>query len=174
MFGEPIARINGLLRVVFITGGASGIGAACAVRFLRGGWRVSLLDLNDVPGPVSENVLAIHGDVTVEATRQTAVQRTLDRLGRIDAVIHSAGIGLYRTCLHTEPDHLKQIFETNFVAPWRLSQLVLPVIRKSGSGTIVNIGSVAGEVSLPWAAAYSASKSATHSMMESMRRELVL
>src|SRR5262249_35086660 len=62
--------------------------------------------------------------------------------------------------------------DVNVLAPLALAQRVIPIMRSQGDGTIVNIGSVAGLVSLPWAAAYSASKFALHAVDDSLRREL--
>jgi short-subunit dehydrogenase len=69
-------------------------------------------------------------------------------------------------------DLLRRMFDVNFVAPLLLSQLVIPAMRRQRSGTIVNIGSVAGDVALHWTAGYCASKSALHSVTDSLRREL--
>jgi short-subunit dehydrogenase len=105
-------------------------------------------------------------------TREAAFERTLRALGRIDLLINNAGVGLYALPTETPFDGCRRVFEVNVLAPMALAQLVLPSMSRQGSGIIVNIGSVAGLVALPWAAAYCASKSALHAMHDALRREL--
>jgi short-subunit dehydrogenase len=69
-------------------------------------------------------------------------------------------------------ESFRLLFEVNVMAALRLTQLVIPIMRRQRSGSIVNIGSVAGDVSLPWAAGYAASKYALHGITDSLRREL--
>ena len=120
----------------------------------------------------SMGVTTTLGDVTSKETRETAVQRTLSAYGRIDVLINNAGVGLYGMPTEVAPALFSRLLEVNVVAPLALTQLVIPVMLKQGSGTIVNIGSVAARVALPWAVAYSASKSALLAVHDSLRLEL--
>lgn len=161
-------------RTALITGGSSGIGAACAQRFLALNWAVSVVAL---PGPELDHTadlgaLVTHGDITLQEIRERALERTLRRYGRIDVLINNAGIGLYAPPTEIEISAFSRILDVNVLAPLALTQLVVPYMNHQGSGAIVNIGSVAGFVALPWAAAYSASKFALDSMHDSLRREL--
>ena len=161
-------------RVALITGGSDGIGAACVHEFVASGWNVSSLALpgRDLDRQSADGVLTIAGDVTSVQTREAAVQETLSRYGRIDVLINNAGVGLFGVPSELPLECFSRLFDINVMAPLALSRQVIPVMRKQGIGAIVNIGSVAGFVSLPWAAGYSASKAALHSFHDSLRREL--
>jgi short-subunit dehydrogenase len=167
-------RPDPVSRVVVITGGSQGIGAATVQRFRDKGWKVSTVAL---PGENlnrwrSRSVLTVEGDIASKDVRTDVVDRTLQRFGRIDALVNNAGIGLYGSPSNLPTDLLSRLFEVNAVAPLDLAQLVLPAMRRQGSGTIVNIGSVAGNVSMPWAVGYCASKFALHALNDSLRLEL--
>jgi NADP-dependent 3-hydroxy acid dehydrogenase YdfG len=160
--------------VALITGGSAGIGAACVRKFLAAGWNVSVLALpdsnmnwlNDI------GVVTTAGDVTSEWARESAVQRTLSAYGRIDLLLNSAGVGLYATPSETSLALFSRLLDVNVLAPLALAQLVIPVMLDQKSGMIATMGSVAGNIALPWAAAYSASKAALHSIHDALRIEL--
>jgi short-subunit dehydrogenase len=161
-------------RVALVTGASGGIGSACVRQFLQAGWRVSATAL---PGPTLErlggrDVLVVPGDITSAPVRRDIVEQTLDRYGRIDVLVNSAGVGLYASPTGVPLDLMSRLFEVNVFAALAMAQAVIPTMRYMGSGSIVDIGSVAGFSSLPWAAAYCASKSALHSVNDALRREL--
>ena len=159
--------------VLLITGASEGIGAACARLFQEKGARVSLLAL---PGPDfgdgGEDRLVSAGDITDDAFRRSVVQNTIDRFGRIDVLINNAGEGLYAPPSSVDVQLAKRLFDINVFSALALTQLVIPHMRAQRSGTIVNIGSVGGRVSLPWSVMYCASKFAVHAVNDSLRREL--
>jgi NAD(P)-dependent dehydrogenase (short-subunit alcohol dehydrogenase family) len=160
--------------VILLTGGSQGIGAACVQSFLTKNWKVATVAL---PGEGLDRwrkhgVLALEGDLTGEEVRRAAVDQTLEHFGRIDALVNNAGVGLYAPPSEMPVDLFRRMMEVNAMAPLALAQLVVPVMRRQGSGTIVNIGSVAGNVSMPWAVGYCASKFALHALNDSLRREL--
>jgi short-subunit dehydrogenase len=161
-------------RVALITGGSDGIGAACVQEFVASGWSVSSLALpgRDLDRQSADGILTIAGDVTLPQTRKAALEETLHRYGRVDVLINSAGVGLFGVPSELPLECISRLFDINVMAPLALCRQVIPVMRKQGTGTIVNMGSVAGFVSLPWAAGYSASKAALHSFHDSLRREL--
>ncbi len=159
---------------ILITGASQGIGAACARRLAGHGGRVSLTALEQ-PGFEdfeSRDHLVTVGDITNPATRRAAVERTLDCFGRIDVVINNAGVGQYGYPSEVDVEISKRIFDVNVFSALAITQLALPHMRTQGSGVIVNIGSVGGEVSLPWAVMYCATKWALHCVDDSLRREL--
>ena len=100
------------------------------------------------------------------------VARTVAHFGRIDAVINNAGQGIYWPVAASPERETRALFELNFFAPLKLAQAAIPEMRKRGGGTIVNIGSIAGHVALPWMPLYSASKSSLGTLTESLRMEL--
>ncbi|HYZ84411.1 MAG TPA: SDR family NAD(P)-dependent oxidoreductase [Bryobacteraceae bacterium] len=160
--------------VVLITGGSAGIGAACVRKFLAEGWRASVLALEDqnLEWLDTQGIVVTAGDITLNEVRETAVRSTLAAFGRIDVLINSAGVGLYAPPTAVRADLFSRLLEVNVIAPLALAQMVIPPMLERKSGVIVTMGSVAGYVALPWAAAYSASKAALHSLHDALRVEL--
>lgn len=160
--------------VVLITGASEGIGAACAKLFQKEGAKVSLLGLPSQSfADLNEDARIISaGDITDPAFRRTVVQNTIDRFGRIDVLINNVGVGLYAPPSLADAELVKRLFDINVISPLALTQLVIPCMLKEGTGSIVNLGSVGGRVSLPWSALYCASKFAVHAVNDSLRREL--
>src|SRR5215472_13247295 len=128
-------------RVVLITGASRGLGAFCVESFIKIGWRVCGVALPDkeFERRESDSVLSICGDITSEEVRQTAVSEAVQRFGRIDVLVNNAGVGLYASASQTSPDLFLRLLETNLVAPLALSRLVVPAMRRRGSGIIVNV-----------------------------------
>jgi short-subunit dehydrogenase len=165
-------RIAG--KVAFITGASEGIGAAMAAEFRRRGARLALMARSEekLRKQASNDDVAIAGDVTDAAAREQAVKRALERFGAIDILINNAGRGLYSPSWQAPLPEARAMFELNFFAPVAMTQLVVPGMRERGSGTIVNVGSIAGKVTLPWFTLYSASKYALGSFTDGLRMEL--
>ncbi len=165
-------RIDG--KVVLITGASEGIGAACAAEFARAGARLSLTarsedGLRRAGGP---DALITAGDLTDEAARRRAVDRTIERFGAIDILINNAGMGFYCPSWRAPMEETRRLMELNFFAVLGITQLVVPHMRERRSGMIVNVGSIAGKFTLPWMTIYSASKFALGSLTEGLRMEL--
>jgi short-subunit dehydrogenase len=165
-------RIDG--KVVLITGASGGIGGACAREFARRGARLSLVarsedKLKEVAGA---DALVTAGDLTSAEVRRSLVERTLERFGTIDILINNAGVGLYAPAWKAPLDEAHAMFELNFFASLAMIQLVAPHMRERRSGMIVNIGSIAGKVTLPWFTLYSATKFALGALTEGLRMEL--
>jgi short-subunit dehydrogenase len=166
-------RLDG--KVVLITGASEGIGAACAAEFARAGAKLSLTarseaGLRAVAG--NRGALITPGDITSDEVRRSVVNRTLDHYGAIDVLINNAGAGLYRPSWSAPLDEVRHLWELNFFALLGLTQLVVPHLRARRSGMIVNVGSIAGKVPLPWLTLYSASKFAVGALTEGLRMEL--
>ena len=162
-------------KVVLITGASEGIGASCAKLI---GQRGAKLSLTALPGgefqpEESSSRIVIPGDITSAATRQEIVEKTIDRFGRIDVLINNAGVGQYGYPTEVDTEISKRIFDINVFSALALTQLVVPHMRARKSGTIVNMGSVGGKVSLPWAVMYCATKWALHCVDDSLHRELM-
>ena len=101
------------------------------------------------------------------------MDRTLERYGTIDILINNAGVGAYRPSWEMPMDEVRALMELNFFAVVGLTQMVAPHMRARRSGLIVNIGSIAGKMTLPWMTLYSASKSALGTLTEGARMELL-
>ncbi len=164
-------RIEGI--VAIITGASEGIGAACAAEFARYGARLSLTARSEEAlHKAAPGALVTPGDLTREDTRRAVVERTLERYGAIDALINCAGAGLYLPSWEAPMEDARRLMELNFFALLGMTQLVAPHMRARRRGCIVNVGSIAGKVTLPWLTLYSASKSAVGALTEGLRMEL--
>jgi len=164
-------RIEG--KVALITGASEGIGAACAAAFRARGAKLSLTarSAEKLSAVAGADGLATPGDITLPAVRREVVERTLDRFGQIDILVNNAGRGLYCPTLEAPLEEVERLFALNLYAPLAMMQLVAPHLGGRG-GTIVNVGSIGGRVTLPWLTVYSASKYALGSLTDGLRMEL--
>jgi short-subunit dehydrogenase len=154
---------------VLITGASRGIGSACAEAFGR---RSAVLSLTARTPIEREDALVTTGDLTDEDARRRIVDATLSRFGRIDILVNNAGQGSYHSPLHAPEEETRSLFELNFLAPLAMARLVAPHMRHVGSGVIVNVGSIAGRITLPWMTIYSATKFALGALTDGLRLEL--
>lgn len=161
-------------KVVLITGASEGIGAACAEAFRKRGARLALTarSRDKLERIGAGESLTIAGDITDPQVRASVVDATMERFGAIDVLINSAGVGLYAPAWSAPLDEVRRMFELNVFALLGMAQLVAPIMRGQRRGTIVNIGSIAGKVTLPWFTLYSASKYAVGSLTDGLRMEL--
>jgi NAD(P)-dependent dehydrogenase (short-subunit alcohol dehydrogenase family) len=163
--------------VIVVTGASSGIGRATAVRLGRRGNTVVLAarraaELESVAAEITAAggaALVAPADVTDPLAVNALVERALTVDGRIDALINNAGVGCDSSILSGEED-VRAVVEVNLLAPIRLMRAVVPIMREQRSGSIVNIGSVAGEIGI--GGVYSASKFGLRGINDSVRREL--
>jgi short-subunit dehydrogenase len=160
--------------VVLITGASQGIGRACSSVFEQRGARLSIVarDPQKLATAGGTDTLRTAGDITCDDVRREVVARTMERFGRIDILINNAGMGLYSAASNAPMDDARALFELNLFAPLALAQLVVVGMRERNRGTIVNISSIAGKVTLPWFTLYSVSKFALGSLTDGLRMEL--
>jgi len=160
-------------KVILITGASSGIGKACAEHLASCGCRVfgTCRDATDRK-VVNGNIEMLSMNVDSDDSVRAAVGDLLKRAGRIDGVVNNAGFALMGSVEDTTIDEAKAQMETNFFGVLRVCRAVLPIMRKQGSGHIINISSLAGVLGLPFSGLYSASKFALEGMTESLRLEL--
>ena len=161
-------------KVVLITGASQGVGAACVESFRKKGAKLSLVarsgdKLRRLGG---DDSVITAGDLTDPAVRQKAVNNTIERFGSLDILINNAGVGLYTPTWRAELADVQAMVELNLMVPIALIQLAVPHMIKQRSGTIVNVGSIAGKVTLPWLTVYSATKYALGSLTDGLRIEL--
>ena len=159
-------------KVVLITGASEGIGAACAHAFHEKGARISLSCLPGPDFPRPDGALVTEGDITDHKVREDLVRRTVERFGTVDILVNNAGVGLYKPPSSAPLELVRRLFEVNVFAPLGLAQLAIPHMKGKDRGMIINMGSVGGYASLPWASMYCASKFALHAVSDSLRREL--
>lgn len=160
--------------VVLITGCSTGIGRALAKRFQQAGcttWATARRPdaIDDLPA------LGIHTtalDVTDGVSIQSAVRTVESAHGRIDILVNNAGIPVMGPTAEVPLDDLRRLWETNLTGPVAMAQAVIPGMVARGSGHIVNVGSVSGILTTPFAGPYCASKGALHHLNDAMRMEL--
>jgi NAD(P)-dependent dehydrogenase (short-subunit alcohol dehydrogenase family) len=151
-------------RVALVSGAASGIGQAVAVRLAEEGATVVSCDIADIEG-------GIVCDVTDEQSCAAAVSAVLAAHGRLDVLANVAGIGISRMIAKLTADEWRRVIDVNLTGTFLLSQSALPALLES-RGTIVNMGSVAGLRATAYNAAYCASKGGVIMLTKSMAIEL--
>ena len=165
-------------RTAIVTGGAAGIGLAIAQRLAQSGARVSIWDRDDKSLAESAKALgsAAHTakvDVSQEASVATALAATLQALGKVDALVCSAGItGPNLTVADYPLADWKQVLDINLTGVFLCNRALVPHMAKNDYGRIVNIASIAGKEGNPNASAYSASKAGVISLTKSLGKEL--
>jgi NAD(P)-dependent dehydrogenase (short-subunit alcohol dehydrogenase family) len=153
-------------RTVLVTGASSGIGALCAGRLARAGWRVLAASRRGTAPAGCEGIVM---DVDDDASVARAVQAA----GPVDALVACAGFGIAGAIEDTPTREAKAQFETNFFGAHRVVHALLPAMRARRGGGIVLVSSLAADVPLPYQAFYSASKAALSNYAEALRLELV-
>jgi len=156
-------------KVALVTGASSGIGAAIAAALAKSGYRV--FGASRHPDASSNEIETIVMDVDDDASVASAVAGVMQRAGRVDAVINSAGWALMGPIEETSIAEARAQMETNFFGVLRVCLAVLPIMRAQKSGYIVNISSLAGVFGNPFSGLYSASKFALEGLSESLRFE---
>jgi len=161
--------------VVLVTGASSGIGratvAACAAR----GWSVAATmrqpdaagDLAALPG-----VCLLPLDVTSPGSVESAVAAVVTRFGRLDAVVNNAGYAVNGVFEGMDDATIRRQFETNVFGLMRVTRATIPVMRRQGGGTLVQVSSMGGRVTFPLYSVYHATKWAVEGFSESLAFEL--
>lgn len=144
--------------VALVTGAAGGIGSAVVHCFRQAGVRVTALDLDPLAEKSGPDLLALQGDVTDSSFLEHAVESTRKAFGRIDSLVHCAGI--IRDAVHWKlsDESWDQVLEVNLTSGFRLLRAVVPVMRSQGSGAIVMVSSINGIRGKFGQANYAASK----------------
>ncbi|MDP2818840.1 MAG: SDR family oxidoreductase [Polaromonas sp.] len=148
-------------RVCIVTGGAQGIGEACARRFAREGAQVVIADLADAPGEALAQELGalyLHCDVGDKAQVDAVVARTVQAHGRIDVLVNNAGIFRAAEFLDVSEADFDAVLRVNIKGSFLMGQAVARVMAHTGSGNIVNMSSVNGVLAIPTIASYNVSK----------------
>ncbi len=159
-------------RAVLVTGCSSGIGRATAQRLAAGGWTVyasarRLETVADLDG-----CRPLQLDVTDDASMRAAVERIEEEEGAVGVLVNNAGYSQSGAVESVPLDDARRQFETNVFGLARLTQLVLPGMRRQGWGRVVNVSSMGGRLTFPGGGWYHASKHAVEALSDALRFEV--
>ncbi|HWF64332.1 MAG TPA: oxidoreductase [Rhizomicrobium sp.] len=158
-------------RTALVTGASSGIGLVTARALRRDGYRVFGTSRKRVPD-TPDGVTMLVCDVTDDASVQAAVGEILSRAGRIDLLVNNAGIGLVGGAEESTAAQAKTIFDVNVFGTIRMTNAVLPAMRRQRRGRIVNLSSILGLIPAPYNALYASTKHAVEGYSESLDHEV--
>lgn len=158
-------------KTAIVTGASSGIGRASAEALARAGFTVFGTSRRTTSnGPNGVTMLAC--DVTDDAAVNALVANVLAQTGRIDLLVNNAGVGLLGGAEESSVAQVQALFDVNLFGVMRMTNAVLPSMRRRGDGRIINIGSILGLVPAPYSAHYSAVKHALEGYSESLDHEV--
>lgn len=162
-------------KVIFITGASSGIGKATSLFFAQQGWNVIATMRN--PEKETElknypNILVTHLDVSDNQSIKTAISEGIEKFGKIDALVNNAGYGQQGLFEAISAEKIRAQFEVNVFGLMNVTHAILPHFRSRKQGTLVNVTSGAGRVTVPLISVYAASKFAVEGFSESLSYEL--
>lgn len=166
-------------KVVIVTGGASGIGAAACERFAREGARVISVDLDEAHGREQESRLSAEGhdvwfhraSVADEAQVAAVFAAVESKYGRLDALFNNAGIALESFASTTTYEDWRKILSVNLDGVFLMARAAIPLMIKGGGGAIVNTSSICGHIATAGAASYNTSKHAIEGLTKSIALE---
>jgi NADP-dependent 3-hydroxy acid dehydrogenase YdfG len=170
LFGVSIVNST-----IFITGASSGIGEATAKYFFKQGWNVAATMRSPEKASswaTDKRIICPRVDVTDPMSIVSAIDRTLERFGRIDVLVNNAGYALMGPIEGVTAEQFYQQFQTNVFGVVATMQAVLPLFRQQRHGTIINVASIGGRIGFPMTAAYHGTKWAVEGISEAMRYEL--
>ncbi len=151
-------------RVAIVTGGASGIGAACVAALVGAGARVTVADIQEQAGHAqaarrgADRARFIRTDVSRAADAERCVAATLDAFGRVDIVVINAGIFVYKPLHEFSEAEWDLVLDVNLKGVFLMSKFAIPHLIATGGGSIVNISSVHAGATAAKVASYAASK----------------
>jgi Dehydrogenases with different specificities (related to short-chain alcohol dehydrogenases) len=159
------------MKVAIITGATSGIGLATARVLKREGWSLSLVGRKTeaIEEEFKEDLI-IKADISDPQVAEDIVKRTVEKFGRLDALINNAGQTLDKPILRITAEDLENHFRTNLFSAFLLSKSALRYFKDGG--VIVNVSSVVGIIGNSWQTAYSASKAGLIAFTKSLAKEM--
>ena len=163
-------------KVAFITGGGTGIGRACALAFAAEGAQIALAGRRKEPlAAVTREIessggkaLALTCDVADRKAVDAAIARTVLHFGHLNVIVNNAGAVMVGTAEETSEEDWSRVLATNLTGTFLVSRGAIPALRKSGGGSIVNIGSYLGIVARRQRAAYCAAKAGVAGLTRAM------
>lgn len=161
-------------KVILISGGSSGFGKMAALELIKSGHIVygAARRIEQMQELIDAGGHAIKLDVTSDESVKSGVELVLKEQGRIDALINNAGYGCYDFVETADIAQMKQMYEVNIWGLVRLTQAVLPYMRMQKKGSIINISSLVGKLSMGVFGFYSSTKHAVEAISDALRQEV--
>jgi len=167
-------------QVTIVTGGAQGIGLAIAEAVLAHGGSVLVADADgdkaaEAVAPLTAegaNIAAVQCDVTSERDQARVIQECLDRFGRVDVLVNNAGVIRDGYISKLSEADFDLVLDVSLKGAWLGSRAVAPLLRRQGSGSIVNISSLSGKVGNPGQTNYSAAKAGLIGLTKALAKEI--
>jgi len=161
-------------KVVLITGASAGIGMETAKFLKQNGYIVygAARRIDRLKALEQSGIKTLMIDVTKDESMIKGVQQIIDAEGRIDVLVNNAGFGSYGAVEDVTMDDARYQLEVNVIGAMRMTQLVLPYMRKQHYGKIINISSIGGKIATPFGGWYHASKFAIEGLSDSLRNEV--
>lgn len=160
-----------MAKVVLITGASSGIGKSTAEHLTSKGYSVYGTSRKPKSSTV-DGCQMIALDVMKVDSIKKAIDTIIEREGQIDVLVNNAGMGITGPVEDTPTEEMRKVFDTNFFGAIDVIKAVLPHMRRQGSGSIINVTSIAGYMGLPYRGIYSATKGALELTVEAIRMEV--
>jgi NAD(P)-dependent dehydrogenase (short-subunit alcohol dehydrogenase family) len=162
-------------KVAIVTGGASGIGEAISVLFAKQGAKVYIMDSNITKAQsLVDEIRQTNGDaeaVLCDISIQKEVLDAVGRMNRVDILVNNAGIAHVGNADNTSEEDFERVYQVNVKGPYNLLFACIPLMKKQGGGSIVNLASIASLVGIPDRFAYSMSKGAMAAMTLSVAKD---
>lgn len=161
-------------KIALVTGASAGIGKITALQLQEKGFKVygAARRLDNMADLATKGICIISLDVTNEDSMVSCVNSILEAEGRIDVLVNNAGYGSYGAIEDVPLEEARRQLDVNLFGLARMTQLVLPSMRKNHFGKIVNISSMAGKISTPFGAWYHATKFAVEGFSDCLRMEV--
>jgi NAD(P)-dependent dehydrogenase (short-subunit alcohol dehydrogenase family) len=165
-----MGRVAG--KTAIVTGGAAGIGRACALALAGEGARVAVADVDEAGGADTAAAIRTDGgeaffrraDVAVTADMRELVRQAADRWGRLDVLVNNAGVAISGSVTEITDEDWERVLSVNLSGVWRGMRFAIPEMLKTGGGSVINTSSVQSVVGFRGWAGYAASKGAINSL----------
>jgi NAD(P)-dependent dehydrogenase (short-subunit alcohol dehydrogenase family) len=167
-------------KVMIVSGGASGLGLAAAIKFAKNGYNIVLIDIDENKGKEAENLVKelgvdsvfVNCDISNRDQVFRASEITKEKFGRADVLINNAGLEIRGSILQCDEAEWTKLYDINLKGIYYMANAFVPMMIERGGGAVVNTGSILGYRTVAERAAYSSSKGAIDTLTRSMAFDL--